>query len=105
MIRRPPRSTLFPYTTLFRSVIGRSRVQLSPSAADFPFPFRISRLQLEQSRVAGFESIRVHKFSNALDCPSLRLWNWVSVDVESCFEIGVAEESLSGFYRLSDLSE
>src|SRR2546422_7873445 len=24
MIRRPPRSTLFPYTTLFRSVIGWS---------------------------------------------------------------------------------
>src|SRR5258708_32471447 len=24
MIRRPPRSTLFPYTTLFRSVIQRS---------------------------------------------------------------------------------
>src|SRR4051794_41401489 len=25
MIRRPPRSTLFPYTTLFRSRSGRSR--------------------------------------------------------------------------------
>src|SRR2546425_4342868 len=25
MIRRPPRSTLFPYTTLFRSVDGRAR--------------------------------------------------------------------------------
>src|SRR3712207_8806528 len=25
MIRRPPRSTLFPYTTLFRSRAGRSR--------------------------------------------------------------------------------
>src|SRR2546422_6814316 len=25
MIRRPPRSTLFPYTTLFRSVLGRIR--------------------------------------------------------------------------------
>src|SRR5256885_10791805 len=25
MIRRPPRSTLFPYTTLFRSRIGRGR--------------------------------------------------------------------------------
>src|SRR5882672_4219736 len=24
MIRRPPRSTLFPYTTLFRSVVGRT---------------------------------------------------------------------------------
>src|SRR3978361_1638992 len=26
MIRRPPRSTLFPYTTLFRSVFGPPRV-------------------------------------------------------------------------------
>src|SRR2546430_11753264 len=26
MIRRPPRSTLFPYTTLFRSVVARRRV-------------------------------------------------------------------------------
>src|SRR3989449_11713018 len=25
MIRRPPRSTLFPYTTLFRSVLSRKR--------------------------------------------------------------------------------
>src|ERR1051326_9312188 len=25
MIRRPPRSTLFPYTTLFRSLIGPAR--------------------------------------------------------------------------------
>src|SRR3712207_7801781 len=25
MIRRPPRSTLFPYTTLFRSVVGERR--------------------------------------------------------------------------------
>src|SRR6266536_3513008 len=25
MIRRPPRSTLFPYTTLFRSHLGHSR--------------------------------------------------------------------------------
>src|SRR5260370_15997140 len=28
MIRRPPRSTLFPYTTLFRS--GRSRPRVAP---------------------------------------------------------------------------
>src|SRR5260221_9244473 len=26
MIRRPPRSTLFPYTTLFRSIEGNGRV-------------------------------------------------------------------------------
>src|SRR5258708_31882687 len=28
MIRRPPRSTLFPYTTLFRSPISRIRVSI-----------------------------------------------------------------------------
>src|SRR5687767_15496459 len=27
MIRRPPRSTLFPYTTLFRSNVSRARFQ------------------------------------------------------------------------------
>src|SRR3712207_8751149 len=36
MIRRPPRSTLFPYTTLFRSGLGqrlgRSRARLAPPA-------------------------------------------------------------------------
>src|SRR5256885_11253084 len=26
MIRRPPRSTLFPYTTLFRSIVGKPNV-------------------------------------------------------------------------------
>src|SRR3712207_7888846 len=28
MIRRPPRSTLFPYTTLFRSATGANRLQV-----------------------------------------------------------------------------
>src|SRR5689334_23959904 len=35
MIRRPPRSTLFPYTTLFRSVVDREDVgvrEVSPRA-------------------------------------------------------------------------
>src|SRR5256885_11051926 len=32
MIRRPPRSTLFPYTTLFRSRIGHARGEAAPSA-------------------------------------------------------------------------
>src|SRR2546430_6085261 len=30
MIRRPPRSTLFPYTTLFRSALERAGVRLAP---------------------------------------------------------------------------
>src|SRR3712207_8511833 len=39
MIRRPPRSTLFPYTTLFRSIrpdgAGRTHVEAQQPASDF----------------------------------------------------------------------
>src|SRR3712207_9176382 len=31
MIRRPPRSTLFPYTTLFRSIINAAGKNMSPA--------------------------------------------------------------------------
>src|ERR1017187_8503693 len=41
MIRRPPRSTLFPYTTLFRSAIGR--VFMTP----FDDPFAVLNRELE----------------------------------------------------------
>src|SRR5256886_11702528 len=34
MIRRPPRSTLFPYTTLFRSLIAITDVQEAKAARD-----------------------------------------------------------------------
>src|SRR2546422_7209447 len=33
MIRRPPRSTLFPYTTLFRSLFARERLRHIPVGA------------------------------------------------------------------------
>src|ERR1035441_3582041 len=36
MIRRPPRSTLFPYTTLFRSLIDYIRVHLSQTGGFTP---------------------------------------------------------------------
>src|SRR3712207_8786533 len=47
MIRRPPRSTLFPYTTLFRSAVGAARgvalraglgARLRPVAVPAPAP-------------------------------------------------------------------
>src|SRR3712207_6849790 len=50
MIRRPPRSTLFPYTTLFRSVVSgvpqveRPILHQDPAAlADLPVPGAIAR--------------------------------------------------------------
>src|SRR5437588_12337571 len=40
MIRRPPRSTLFPYTTLFRSDLHDPRCErLQPSCENIRLPF------------------------------------------------------------------
>src|SRR5256885_13707543 len=39
MIRRPPRSTLFPYTTLFRSVPGSAGMAVGADAVVVPFEF------------------------------------------------------------------
>src|SRR2546426_3101921 len=39
MIRRPPRSTLFPYTTLFRSPYNRRLVFLKSHTGDYDFLF------------------------------------------------------------------
>src|SRR3712207_9295360 len=43
MIRRPPRSTLFPYTTLFRSLDGRARARQNRDAVPraLPAPDRV----------------------------------------------------------------
>src|SRR3712207_8591228 len=38
MIRRPPRSTLFPYTTLFRSVLTGDGERRAPPPAPTPTP-------------------------------------------------------------------
>src|SRR3712207_7907801 len=52
MIRRPPRSTLFPYTTLFRS--GRAAHRLSADAAQQPRALgRPERGQGRRGRLGG----------------------------------------------------
>src|SRR5256885_8477647 len=55
MIRRPPRSTLFPYTTLFRSAMlkgGGASGHAQSSPEDFFSPFPRSRLSAEEIRDA-----------------------------------------------------
>src|SRR2546427_9199925 len=49
MIRRPPRSTLFPYTTLFRSrrgVSDRGAARLQDGAGGVPSPLSSRRVAL-----------------------------------------------------------
>src|SRR2546423_3553768 len=54
MIRRPPRSTLFPYTTLFRSCIGCRRDEDGSALAfgfrDQPFDHECTRAPLRGGR-------------------------------------------------------
>src|SRR3712207_9334984 len=49
MIRRPPRSTLFPYTTLFRSLVG----DLVPSCGTTTFEERLLRRRQAGERERG----------------------------------------------------
>src|SRR5258708_24294240 len=51
MIRRPPRSTLFPYTTLFRSTTTQcSARRLWLCRLSLPFGFTVRRLARKRSR-------------------------------------------------------
>src|SRR3989442_11685474 len=79
MIRRPPRSTLFPYTTLFRSLIANDLVKMvwGPDVTPVQYailrrseehtselqsrPHLVCRLLLEKKKIA---SIRVLIFSS-----------------------------------------
>src|SRR2546422_4092104 len=55
MIRRPPRSTLFPYTTLFRSVVARPDVGSDAVCASATL---LSDRELERARRFAFDSDR-----------------------------------------------
>src|SRR3712207_8639503 len=59
MIRRPPRSTLFPYTTLFRSQVGEAGAVLRVEPSD----------QLDQREIVALHAIflAVHQ-RNAIFC-------------------------------------
>src|SRR2546426_4963468 len=69
MIRRPPRSTLFPYTTLFRSLLPGEKFARLLQLVRFPrrdrelrahFAQRLGDLQPEAARAAGDERSEEH---------------------------------------------
>src|SRR5258708_29955347 len=59
MIRRPPRSTLFPYTTLFRSVFLRisNRSFRGVSIKDLPSTYKISKTKARRGRLFCISAI------------------------------------------------
>src|SRR3712207_8033661 len=59
MIRRPPRSTLFPYTTLFRSFVSEEIDRLTDTGAAKPRDVAVFYRTNAQSRVFEEVFIRV----------------------------------------------
>src|SRR2546429_3073746 len=59
MIRRPPRSTLFPYTTLFRSLVGH-KLSIVPPRPQTPRHRILGVLPLPQAQIAFVDTPGLH---------------------------------------------
>src|SRR2546422_1096808 len=76
MIRRPPRSTLFPYTTLFRSggddrVTGAARRELTPHERE-PIDGEPSELMAGAGGQRGSETLIAAGLSHTAECDVAR---------------------------------
>src|SRR2546426_2864743 len=61
MIRRPPRSTLFPYTTLFRSILGSGNMGAAPGTCSPERGTRVSGGELVARRTPGARVVKAFK--------------------------------------------
>src|SRR3712207_9381940 len=86
MIRRPPRSTLFPYTTLFRSGLALVEAHWREPSTAFELACGIGHHLREWSR----RGLRVA----GADVVFAKLWlarHWVAPDAElACFDAGAS---------------
>src|SRR2546427_8927830 len=73
MIRRPPRSTLFPYTTLFRSLLRTAITRLALSARAYHRILKIARTIADLAGAAALESRHVSEAIQYRDRKSTRL--------------------------------
>src|SRR3712207_7665345 len=79
MIRRPPRSTLFPYTTLFRSRVGLDPRGPDQRVGAHPGPVRESEVAVD----ARLES----RIETHLDSPGAQLLDGVARSEEHTSEL------------------
>src|SRR2546427_11786184 len=107
MIRRPPRSTLFPYTTLFRSTIdfvifrentegvylGRGRIDggkyIAEEVNTVAGVSRIIRAAFEWAKAQGRTRVTMSDKSNAI--PAHRIWQQKFKDIGAEFPGIIAE--------------
>src|SRR3712207_6912835 len=73
MIRRPPRSTLFPYTTLFRSVFDGELMDRLYTAGEVGVDLEVSRVADDQERWVFQGLAIVEQLAIGIDRKSTRL--------------------------------
>src|SRR3712207_7815084 len=73
MIRRPPRSTLFPYTTLFRSIYAPLRNRLFHSLQELNTAVEELLEKYNSRRMQGCDYSRIERFLAVEDRKSTRL--------------------------------
>ena len=71
MIRRPPRSTLFPYTTLFRSALVDSSFATKAALQDTAASLRADKLNISDT---ASMLLPYHGKLNISDTASMLLW-------------------------------
>src|SRR5256885_7770564 len=69
MIRRPPRSTLFPYTTLFRSPAAPASAEQPPVLPSAPLATEAAPLATPQSAAATLQDVDPHKAFGSKSAP------------------------------------
>src|SRR2546425_12943338 len=95
MIRRPPRSTLFPYTTLFRSLRSIRPILQS---VDVPKPDAVDKLieQAEDLYSAGLDEYRAGNLDKAKE----KFDQALSVILESKFNVDEQDRLRAEFDKL-----
>src|SRR3989442_6242088 len=80
MIRRPPRSTLFPYTTLFRSRCGqinfneRDPIAMDVNAwADYWASLKVDAVLINGGGILAYTSIAIDRKSTRLNSSHVRI--------------------------------
>src|SRR3989449_3328765 len=110
MIRRPPRSTLFPYTTLFRSAMTTQEASTRPQVAvmnavhDLPVLvardagfFKDEGLDLEFVTTPGMAQITTShfvKFDSVFDRPLDSVYNEGGIDQYRMCEWGIMKRAV-----------
>src|SRR3712207_2762784 len=91
MIRRPPRSTLFPYTTLFRSEIVR-RMKAEGMQSSFTLALQtlndsaLEQMQRRNMKLNEWEELVHWLRREGLDCYAELIWGAPGETPESFFE-------------------